>query len=269
MIIYDEPAQAYHANPAIGSNLAKLARKSIRLFRDAQLGLIPKKKSPALTIGNIVHMRVLEPDKYAAVCKTEGPINPKTGKPYGRDTQKFEEWQAENPDVIMVEPYIDMMCERMPESVKTILRHGKPEVTFRTDDDPATQARPDWFRGDCVYDLKTIGDVDQWERDIRKWQYWFSAGWYKMVMNLCCEDFKSWRFIFCEKNPPYRWRIVRMSSEYLDHALNNALEIYSKILTATKTDTWTDPDEGELIAELPLDLSETNFTVDEDGGISL
>lgn len=272
MIIRDEPIDTYHADPAVGSTLAKLARKSMRLFDDVRSGLTaPIFDKPAWQVGRIVHMRVLEPDRYALQCVSQGPINERTGKEYGRDTNAFRDWQAANPDKIVVEPYIDMMCTRMPESVASILRDGEPEVTIRTDYSPhmAVQCRPDWLRGCDVWDLKTIDDVDKWELAVRRLDYWFSAGWYHMTMRANGTTPGAWRWIFAEKSWPYRWRVVRMSQEYLDHAHEEACTIADKLSDAFEADEWSDAPEDEIVAELPAALSDQEFTVTAEGGINL
>lgn len=270
-IILNEPAESYHANPAIGSTLAKLARKSLRLFHDTWSGLAPREDKACYQVGRIVHLRTLEPCKYALTTRTKGPLNPKTGKEYGRDTNAFADWQAANPGVIMVEPYIDLMCERMPETVKDILRDGQPEVSIRTtySESLNVQCRPDWLRDGDVWDLKTIDDADNWERAVRRLDYWFSAGWYQMTMRAEGMTPKAWRWIFAEKTWPYRWRVVRMSQAYLDHAHEEACRIADLLSHAMESDAWDDEDPGEIVAELPMELSDQEFSVTNEGGISL
>ncbi len=270
-VILNEPAAVYHANPAVGSTSAKHARKSLRLFDDHQAGHIPRVDKACWQIGNIVHMRTLEPERYALTTRTEGPINAKTGKPYGRDTNAFAEWQAENPGVIMVEPFIEAMCLRMPDAVRDVLSGGVAEATVRTEYDAhlTVQCRPDWMRDGDDWDLKTIDDVDHWERAVRSLDYWFSAGWYKMTKRLAGLPDGQWRWIFAEKEPPYRWRIVRMSAAYLDRAIEEAGEVAQDISDAIRTGCWDDDDPGEVVAELPTHLDDQAFITNDEGNISL
>jgi hypothetical protein len=271
VIIYDESHADYHANPAIGSTMAKLARKSMRLFNDVHSGLAPSIDKPAFQVGRLVHMRVLEPDRYMTHTTATGPVNEKTGKPYGRDTQAFAAWQAAHPDVIVVEPWIDCLCERMPDAVKDVFRDGKPEVTIRTqyNDFLAVQARPDWLRGGDIWDLKTIDDVDKWEGAVRRLDYWFSAGWYQMTMR--AEGLKpgAWRWIFAEKSWPYRWRVVRMSQAYLDHAHEEACMVAASLAVAFMEDDWGDDQPDEIVAELPTELTDQEFSITSEGQINL
>jgi PDDEXK-like domain of unknown function (DUF3799) len=273
-IIHDESIHDYHRNLAVGSTLAKDARKSLQLFHDRHSGLAPAgPDKPSWQVGRIVHMRTLEPARYAECVVTRGPINPKTNKEYGRDTKAFEDWQLANPGLIMVEPYIDMMCARMPEEVKEILRDGRPEVTIRTDysDALTIQCRPDWMRGNDDWDLKTIDDVDKWQLAVRRLSYWFSAGWYKMTKQRTGEfnGVGEWRWIFCEKAWPYRWRLVRMSAGYIERAMDEAEKVAQRISDAMHTDDWSDADAGEIVAELPIELDDQEFTTTESGSISI
>ena len=60
-----------------------------------QLGLIADNDSPALLIGRATHVRILEGrDVYEAAFAFGGPVNPKTGKPFGSNTKAFAEWAA-------------------------------------------------------------------------------------------------------------------------------------------------------------------------------
>jgi hypothetical protein len=273
-ILPNESIHDYHKNLAVGSTMAKHARKSLRLFHDMHSGLAPAPlDKPAWQAGRIMHLRVLEPARYAETTTTRGPINPKTGKEYGRDTLAFADWQAANPSVLMVEPYMDMMCARMPDAVKEILQSGQPEVTIRTEysDALTIQCRPDWMRGSDDWDLKTIDDVDKWQLAARRMSYWFSAGWYKMTKARTGQftGVGAWRWIFCEKAWPYRWRVVRMSDGYLHRAMDEAEKIAQRISDAIEADDWDDDDVGEIVAELPMELDDQDFSTDATGRIDI
>jgi hypothetical protein len=58
-------------------------------------------ESDAMLLGSAVHMLALEPERFGAEYRIEsGPFNATTGKPFGRDTKKFEAWldEAKNSD---------------------------------------------------------------------------------------------------------------------------------------------------------------------------
>ena len=76
------------------------------------------------------------------------PVNEKTGKPYGRDTQKYisalEEAQAKNPNLTFVsEDRVELVklmvnellnnCGETSKQVRTLLRQGQTEVSHFVD----------------------------------------------------------------------------------------------------------------------------------------
>jgi len=58
------------------------------LYRKKATGLIEDTDSPAFLLGRAAHSRILEGrDVYESRFALGGPINPKTGKPYGPNTK--------------------------------------------------------------------------------------------------------------------------------------------------------------------------------------
>ena len=164
-----------------------------------------------------------------------------------------------------------MMCARMPDAVKNIFHAGNPEVSIYSEynDFLTVKCRPDWLCGGDVWDLKTIDDVDNWERAVRRLDYWFSAGWYQMVMRSEGMAVGAWRWVFAEKTWPYRWRVVRMSQAYLDHANEEACRIADLLSNAMEEGKWNDEPETETVAELPSNLIDEEFSVTLEGEISI
>lgn len=79
-------ADEYHAFPAINAGLMKKTTAA-EMFQSL---VTPHKDTDALTVGTLTHMAALEPqtawsDRFALA---EIPINPTSGKPYGKDSQK-------------------------------------------------------------------------------------------------------------------------------------------------------------------------------------
>lgn len=99
-------ADEYHAFPAVNAGLLK-CRTAAEMY--AQL-TTPQKDTDALTIGTLVHMVTLEPERSWAerFALADIPINPRTEAPYGPDTKKgkaaWEAAKAANPGKIIVTP---------------------------------------------------------------------------------------------------------------------------------------------------------------------
>ena len=251
----DEPQmsmQDYHAHPAIGSSKAKLALKSLQLFDDSRLGIYAQADKPHFAIGTLIHMMVLEPEKFARQVTTLGPINPATGKMYGRETAKFAAWQSESPDVQVVEQWVYLMLERMPHEVKELLRGTVREQSFFTTlAGLPVKCRPDALKPGLIIDLKTCMDVDRIERDIAKLSYWFTAAYYRAVMHAATGKRHAHRFIFVEKSPPYRWRIVDLDAGYNMHGDSVVSGVLSRIYDANISGNWADSDDVSQMVGMP------------------
>ena len=232
----------YLANPGVGAHLAALMIESARLFRDRQTGMAPNPDRPCFQIGRLVHMAVLEPLRYAATVRSRGPINEKTGKAFGRDTKAWMDWQADNPDVIVPEPWLPLAIERMPAEVRECLRGTRREVSMYAEANGiAVKGRADALADGLIYDLKTIADIGDIDRDIAKHGYWFQAGWYAVVHELACGGIApAFEFIFMETAAPHRWRIVPMDADAMDYATDKARDVMAQIANRTAADDWID-----------------------------
>lgn len=210
MIIENEPNEAYHINPAISSTEAKLYLECPRLMKDKLDGIYKYKSTSAFELGTIYHRAVLEKEeRFADVAvRPEGlKLNTKEGiewksKQSGKVIVKHEEIEG-----------LKHSLNRMPDEIAEIFSIGKPETTIRVDNNidkngPQWQCRPDWLVDDCIYDLKSIDNYNDIDKHIAKFGYYISCGWYRAVYRLDTGRFpRFFKFIFCEKKPPYRWAI--------------------------------------------------------------
>ena len=93
--IIHEPAGEYHARSRSGeymsSHLLADFRESPALYRKEINGEIEQKDTPAFVLGRAAHSLILEGrtafDRDFVV--TDGPVNPKTGEPYGAKTKAY------------------------------------------------------------------------------------------------------------------------------------------------------------------------------------
>lgn len=269
-ILYDLPDTEYHAADGISSSIAKLFLESPQLYHDAISGVIEKKDRAVFQEGRIAHMAVLEPARFASQVTSIGPINTKTMKPYGRDTKTFEEWQLANPNVIMVDPWVPLSMSRMPNMVRDIVSSGVNEASVFAEL-PAlglkVKCRPDTLlvTEGQVYDLKSIDDIHKAKRQIAALSYWFSAGWYRMVLKAKLSRDFGYSFIFMEKNAPYRWRIIPMSDAYLYLADEKVDSVLGDLSTCYRTNDWRDTGELVHVADPPQWLNPDAFTFTEEG----
>jgi hypothetical protein len=269
MIIQGQSAADYHASEYIGSTTAKLILKSPQLFRDKETGAYTVEDKPCFQIGRLIHEMVLEPDLFSSRVVSEGPINPATNKPYGRESAKFAAWVKDNPEKTYIEPFIHTALLRMPRDVKNIFTGGVAETSVYQDLPGGVKAkcRPDYLVGTHIYDLKTIDDIDNIRREIRSRAYWFSAAWYRLVMKEETGEDHDFTLVFMEKSAPWRYKIVDLAESYVEHGDNMVDDVLGIIAECRRTGNWFDAAPLRITEELPEFMAD-DFTVIE-GEISL
>ena len=138
------PAEEYHAASRSGqymsSHLLADFRASPELYRRKVSGEIAEAESPALALGRAAHCLILEGraafDEQYLVA--DGPVNPKTGEPYGKATRAYAEWLAAQTREI-VSPRDFGFIAKLQKSVLTnptacaLLGEGVPETTVRAE----------------------------------------------------------------------------------------------------------------------------------------
>lgn len=273
MIDYNMPEIEYHDSPNFGQSTLKLACKSLRLVKDKLDGIYQPAQSPAMSIGSIIHRMVLQPGTIQTT--DTGPINERTGKPYGRDTKAFSEWQSLNPEMVVIDPWIRTMLDRMPVEIADIFAAGKPEVSVLREETKTglpIKARIDSLDGMAtITDLKTCNDCDgsAIDREIRRHLYWFQEAFYRMIMLQETGETHRFQFVFCEKRPPFRWRVVPLTEKYRLFSDEQVLHVLRDVAGAIKTEDWRDDEGMEHVADLPDFMDQDEPEENDNGGIDL
>ena len=215
----DVPADEYHQAARDGkflsSHLLGDFRKSPRLYHKKMSGEIDPSETTALAVGRAVHVLVLEGRaKFdAEFMVSDGPVNPKTGEPFGKLTKAYKEWAA---------------------SLSELLDAGISEQTVRTHycDEPC-QIRMDWFRSDwdgvpVIGDLKTCETLDYFEGDARRFGYPQQMAFYREVLRAASdgEVVADCYLIAVEKREPMRCGVWKLTEGLLEGcAVENARAI--------------------------------------------
>ena len=240
-VFADIPAEEYHQAARDGkflsSHLLGDFRKSPRLYQKKMNGEIEPSESAALAIGRAVHTLVLEGrsrfDEEFLV--TDGPVNPKTGEPFGKTTKAYREWaEAQTKEVVSGPDFA--FIAKLRESVwahpvaRELLDDGIAEQTVRTryGDEPC-QIRMDWFRADfegrpVICDLKTCETLDYFEGDARRFGYPQQMAFYREVLRAASggEVVADCYLVAVEKREPMRCGVWKLTDGILEScALEN------------------------------------------------
>jgi len=245
-----ESADDYHAKAGeyLSSHQLLDFLKSPWLYRKKQLGLIDPRStdSAAYLIGRATHCRVLEGrHAYESQFALGGPVNPRTKKPFGKDTNAFRDWCDEQgkPGVHHDDlPTIENMAAgvAMNDEAVELLLHGRSEGVVRTDYcDTPCQIRIDWLhpnRG--IVDLKTTKDLDRFEYDARKFRYHHQLAFYQAVLAQAIGRLVPVYLIAVEKSEPFRAGVWRIGDDTLARARQANEEAIHRLRHAWETDDF-------------------------------
>jgi len=202
-ILIDEPFPVYLANREkyLTSHQLMDFIRCPRLYYLKKTGALttdPNKTSSELILGSAAHKLILEGRKEFDLCYAVGaPINERTGKEYGRDTQAFAKWVEQQRadkgsavEFITTDQWytISSMADAVAkhEEAQKLLHHGVAERVLHSDfNGIPVQSRLDWFTemGEVpvIVDLKTSNDLDSFEYDARKFLYGIQFAFYQQI----------------------------------------------------------------------------------------
>lgn len=240
--LLDIDATSYHAatkrNEYTTSHRLNLFRKCPALYKKTIDGEIVEGDTAAFQMGRATHTLILEgQEKFNdEFTVSDGPINEKTGNPYGKATKAYQDWAAEQTQpVISTEDYA--LIKKMREAVHAhkvaadLLRDGIAEGTVRTTwDGEPVQARLDWFdpERNIIVDLKTCNDADRFGYDIRDFGYVFQMAFYAHCVSLVRGDrigvgprTPDCYLVAVEKKEPFRVSVTQICAMTLGDAICN------------------------------------------------
>ena len=265
----DVPADEYHQAARDGkflsSHLLGDFRKSPRLYQKKINGEIEPTESAALAVGRAVHVLVLEGrarfDEEFLV--TDGPVNPKTGEPFGKTTKAYREWAASQTKEVVGGADFAFMS-KLRESVwahpvaRELLDDGIAEQTVRTRycGEPC-QIRMDWFRADyggrpAICDLKTCETLDYFEGDARRFGYPQQMAFYREVLRTAseCAVEADCYLIAIEKREPMRCGVWKLTDGILQAcALENERAI-AELRSCRSDNVWPTRTEDMRILDI-------------------
>ena len=252
ILFIKESDSEYHAKAQSGeyvsSHLLAKFRECPLLYHQIIAGLIDQPDSTAYRVGRAVHKLALEGNEaFLAAYAIGGPINEKTGKPYGADTKAAQAWLKEQGKNELLTTEETDLVKTMSSQIKAhaeaarLLAQGEPEVILRTPIDGVDcQAKLDWFNpGHGIVDLKTCDNLSYFEYDAKRFGYGYQLAFY---WDILCEASKeniwSVSIIAIEKCPPYRCGVWHYPEEVLaPYIKSNRLQLV-KLKACRDANVW-------------------------------
>jgi len=246
--ILHEPAEVYHAQADRYLSSHQLAdfRRCPLLYQKKKSGLIGDQDRPAFVVGRALHTLVLEGRRqFEREYAIGGPINEKTGKPYGAQTKAFAEWAAGHGKQVLTDAQYELV-EKMAAGVRAhsiavdYLGSGEAEVVARAEyGGMPCQIRMDHFdvhRG--IIDLKTADDLDYFQVDAKRYGYVYQVAFYRGVLRQVISVPMPVHFIAVEKKEPFRCGVWRVHEDVLTQAEKENEAAIGRLRSCQEMDNW-------------------------------
>lgn len=264
-ILEVEPAAHYHAQAdrfLTGHQLLDFI-KCPWLHRKKSVGLIEDTDSAGYLIGRAAHVRILEGrDAYEAAFALGGPINEKTGKPFGAGTKEFAEWAelavAQGKPVLSHEQVdlVELMFSGVAKNHEAValLYYGRAEGVVRAEYcGTPCQIRIDWLhphRG--IVDFKTCDDLTWFEADARRDGYHRQVAFYRAVLAQALGGtLVPVHLIAVETKEPFRCGVWRVGDDTLAEAQRENEAAIRRLLVCRERDEWPTGYEGIRVLDVP------------------
>lgn len=248
-----EPASVYHAAAKDNLSSHRLGdfRRCPQLYHWKQTGQAKDEDRPAYLIGRAAHTLILEGrPAFESEYAVGGPINERTGQPFGTNTKAFAEWAAvQGKPVLSVEQasLIEQMCVGVVSHslARQLLAKGQAEPVVRTQwHGVPCQIRMDFFShmaGAAIVDLKTADDLTWFEADARRYGYAHQLAFYRSVLAAAAHlDPRNVpvHLIAVEKKEPFRCGVWRMGDDVLAQAQKENEEAVKRLRLCRDQGVW-------------------------------
>jgi len=221
--------------------------------------LTKKKQTDAMWEGQMIHMVILEPEKFDCIMG-ELPINQKTMKPYGRDTKTVEEaveaWRSQFPEGDLLSPEDKSKFLKYRE-----VFHGNPEAMELLEASPK-EWREFWviweepntgltvrirldayapdFRHGSIWDIKSIADAhpDAIAKAVDEKGYDIQDVTYEAALEDMGIPVSNFFFVFLSKDPTPEVVRRRLSEQDRESARSDMMWAMSKMADCYRTGEW-------------------------------
>ena len=216
----------------------------------------------AFQIGRATHALVLAgqdafDEEYLV---SAGPINPKTGEPFGKLTKAYKDWAATQTKKIILTNEFDFMSKLQ----EAVWEHPKAaelldgcvcEGVVRTEYlGENVQIRMDAFNPNlkAIIDLKTCDNLDFFTNDCFKYGYAEQMAFYHDVFKAASGgvDTTAW-LIAVEKRIPYRCGVWQVSEEMLAQAGKANERAIEELKSCREQDVWPTRYEEPRVLDVP------------------
>lgn len=240
--ITNETADQYHANPALSWSKLKVFMASPARYKAEFIDRTrTRDETPALEQGRLMHLAVLEPERFDAEVAI-GPdvkLNTKAGK------AAWYEFETANPGKTLrrAGPGAEVLAVRNAVAntpAAAVLAPARKEVTYRVETEYGPlQCRLDTLDADRnVIDLKTCDDITKAENQLWTFRYHLQEAFYRITAAYAGTYINRWQFLFQEKKPPFEQAMMEVGPEVQELAKIKVFDVLTRFAQCRTEDEW-------------------------------
>jgi hypothetical protein len=256
----------YHKIDAVSNSMLSLLKRSPWTFYKTYVTTDPAEKmeseeTDAMRLGSAVHMLALEPEKFGAeYLVLDGPINPTTGKPYGRDTKKFEAWLMETASledgrtILIREEFAEGLAiaksfQSHPEIAAIMASRAEKFFEFESLGhailDSGTiplKCKLDFVCPELkvIVDLKSSQDPSEyeWSWSAGKFGYHRQAAFYIDMMEVLYGERFDFLFGAVRSKPPYDSHVYRLGEKSINKGREEYMRLIEQYAERQRSGDW-------------------------------
>lgn len=282
-MIYDMPADEYHAVDALSSSGLRLLARSAWHYRNR----VPVTPTPPMLRGTLAHCAVLEPDTMSSryvVVPEDAPRRPSkaqwAAKAPSADSQAAMAWwtdfnaQCTGRQIVTAEDYaitqMQLAAITAEPELSALFENGRGEVSvFWVDPDTGVycKARPDWvqleadMRSAALVDLKSTADESPsgFGRAAARMKYHLQAAHYTAGFE-AASGLKVSRFVFAAVTSAAPVLAVPyvLTEEIEEQARDEWRELVELYASCTRNDRWPTYGQGVQLLDFPAYAKRSN-----------
>lgn len=237
------PIELYHAGPGISSTGLKEILKSPAHYLAYLEG---QEDSAAFRLGRLVHMRILEPEVYAASVVVAPPMDGRTTA--GKAAKEAFLASSAGKEVVSANEHAEnekyAKAASSNKLASKIFQGGQAELSVYWVDEETKvlcKARADYLRGEAIFDLKTTSysaAPKEFQKTVLNLSYHVSAAFYLdgFASQLPVKHF-SW--VVVEKKPPNCFGFFAADQELLNAGRAEYTKALATFAECLKTQVWS------------------------------
>ena len=254
-IIANMPAWEYHRDPSISKSGLDQFRKSPAHFQ-AWLKE-DRQQTPAMRIGTLTHLAVLEPDTFNSVTV----IAPLVDKRTKEGKSIWEQFKGENDgkEILSLDEHEQIVAMRdsvrKHQAAGKLLARGGSEISVFAvcpQSKVMCKGRFDWLDGNTIVDLKTTEDAspEGFAKSVANYRYHIQAAHYLALTGLVGIKDATFKMIAVEKAAPYAVAVYELDAADLILAEAERIKLLEMFASCTQFQSW--PAYSQTITKISL-----------------